>query len=38
MTFIMSVINIGHVGEVMQKNDVATLIIMTNIIHDHDSV
>jgi hypothetical protein len=30
--------NIGHVGEVMQKNVVATSNSMTNIILNYDSV
>jgi hypothetical protein len=38
MTFIISRNNIGQFGEAMQNNNVVTLIIMTNIIHHHDSV
>jgi hypothetical protein len=38
MTFIMNAINIRHVVEELQKDDVATLIIMTNIIRHYDSV
>lgn len=36
MTFIMAKINIGHVGEVLQKNEVVTSTFMTNIICNHD--
>ena len=38
MIFIMNESNIGHVDEELQNDDVATLIIMTNIIHHYDSV
>jgi len=38
MTFIMKRSNIRHEEEVQQKDDVATLIIMTNIILHYDSL
>jgi hypothetical protein len=38
MTFIRSENNIRHVREVLQKNNVATLIRMMNIIRRYDSL
>jgi hypothetical protein len=38
MTFIINANNIRQVGEETQKDNVATLIIMTNIIRYYDSV